>query len=151
MSEIPVMSRVPSHKALEEVAGRLNRVLDRYSDKDWAYSRIALDVRRLAEMEAPYVLWLEWIPAASPEGRREFKGCEDEVTWGERHSSELGILEIVSLRLNRALISVATLEDFNGSRPLVRMMKKSQLAEAGVQDAFWYKVDEVQGEEFDNR
>ena len=141
----------PSRHLLEEVAGRLDEVLDRYSDKDWAYSRVALEVRSLAELDTPYVLWLEWISTASPEGRKAFKNCEDEVTWGEHHTSELGILEIVSLRLNRALMSVSTQEDFNGCRPVIRMMKKSELAEAGIRDAFWYRVTEVQGDEFDNR
>lgn len=141
----------PSRRQLEEVAGRLDEVLTRYSDKDWAYSRVALEVRPLAELDAPYVLWLEWIPTALAEGRKAFKNCEDEVTWGEHHSSELGILEIVSLRLNRALMSVSSQEDFNGCRPVVRMMKRSELEQAGIRDAFWYKVSEVQGDQFDNR
>jgi hypothetical protein len=141
----------PSGAELAGVAGRLDEVLERYSDKDWAYSRIALKVRPLAQLDAPYVLWLEWIPTTIAEGQKAFKDCEGEVTWGERHSSELGILEIISLRLNRALMSVGTPEDFNGCRPVVRMMKKSVLEEAGIRDAFWYCVTEVQGDTFDNR
>jgi len=141
----------PSRSQLSSVARRLNQVLERYSDKDWAYSRIALEVLPLAELEAPYVLWLEWIPTIRPEGKQAFKDTEGEVAWGERHSSELGILEIISLRLNRALSSISTQEDFDGCRPIVRMMKKSDLEEAAIRDAFWYKVTEVQGDEFENR
>jgi len=141
----------PPRGQLDSVAGRLDEVLGRYSDKDWAYSRIALEVRALSDLDAPYVLWLEWIPTSLADGRKAFKSVEDEVAWGERHSSELGILEIVSLRLNRALMSVSTEEDFGGCRPVVRMMKKSDLAAAGIRDAFWYTVSEVQGDEFDNR
>src|SRR5438132_317627 len=58
----------PARADLESVASRLNSVLERYSDKDWAYSRIALKVSPLADLDAPYVLWLEWIEAVSPEG-----------------------------------------------------------------------------------
>jgi hypothetical protein len=141
----------PSRAQLQQVADRLDEVLERYSDKDWAYSRIALEVRPLSELAAPYVLWLEWIPVGVPEGRKAYKSSEDEVTWGERHSSELGMLEIVSLRLNRALMSVGAPEDFNGCRPVIRMMKRSDLENAGIKDAFWYNITEVQGDEFDNR
>lgn len=141
----------PSRDALEAVVAWLGRVLERYSDMDWAYSRIALEVRPLAGLDSPYVLWLEWIPTESPEGQKAFKNCEGEVTWGERHSSELGILEIISLRLNRALMAVGTPEDFDGCRPVIRMMKKTVLEEAGIRDAFWYSVREVQGDTFDNR
>ena len=91
------------------------------------------------------------VPTVTDAGLRAFKDCEGEVTWGERHSAELGILEIVSLRLNRALMAVGTPEDFKNARPVVRLIKRSDLEGAGIGHAFWYRVTEVQGEEFDNR
>ncbi|MBV9463913.1 MAG: hypothetical protein JO317_06755 [Verrucomicrobiae bacterium] len=136
---------------LEQVADRLNRVLARYSDKDWAYSRISLEIKGLQEIDAPYVLWLEWLPTTTPEGRRAVEDYRAEVTWGERHSAELGILEVISLRLNRALLALGGEADFPDARPALRLFKKTELAAAGVADAFWYRVREVQGEEFDNR
>jgi len=31
---------------------------------------------------------------------------QDEINWGDYHSSELGILEIISLRVNKALLAI---------------------------------------------
>ncbi len=129
----------------------INGALKRYSDKDWNYSRIFLSSCPLAEINSPYVLMVDWIDVRGKKGQAAFKTSQDEITWGGRHSHELGILEVISLRLNLALSEVTTADFWHGIRPVVRLQKKSSLIDLGQTHAFWYRVDEVQGEEFENR
>jgi hypothetical protein len=75
----------------------------------------------------------------------------DEVAWGERHANELGILEIISLRVNRALLEATSNEYWGETRPVLRVERKEALEQQGVTVAFWYEVQEVSGEQFENR
>jgi hypothetical protein len=129
----------------------INIALQSYSDKDWNYSRIKLEVRELGSLTGPYALWIDEIDVRNPVKRKEFKACEDEVTWGSRHSNELGILELISLRINKALIESTSDEYWDYRRPVIRLAKKEELAQKGITKAFWYVVTEVAGEDFDNR
>ncbi|MCG3149948.1 MAG: hypothetical protein PCFJNLEI_03415 [Verrucomicrobiae bacterium] len=130
---------------------QVNEALLSYSDKDWNYSRITLEVKPLEFLKSPYVLILEYIDVSPPTKRKAFKICEDEVNWGIRHSNELGILELISLRINKALIELTSDEYWNYRRPVVKLVKKEELLEKGVNNALWYCVTEVAGEDFDNR
>ena len=136
---------------LEEVVTRLNAVLASGSDKDWNYSRISLSVRPLDGLSSLYVLWPEALDLVTKEGRADLKALSDEVKWGERHSSELGILEIISLRINKALIENISDQPSQKTRTILRVVKKHLLAEQGIRAALWYEVQEVAGEDFDNR
>ncbi|MEI6083623.1 MAG: hypothetical protein WCS70_04905 [Verrucomicrobiota bacterium] len=129
----------------------INSALRLYSDKDWNYSRISLETRTLESLDCPYVLWIEEIDVKTPVNRKNFKSCEDEVTWGARHSNELGILELISLRINKALIESTSDEHWNYRRPVVRLIKREELVKKGITDALWYQVTEVIGDEFDSR
>lgn len=131
---------------LPELAAQINRLLGQVADKDWNYSRIRLELRSLAEMESPYVLWAERLDVNSKAGKAELTQIRSEVTWGSRHSDELGFLEIVSLRLNKALLDLAPAEGW-----VIRTVKKQELEAQGVVDAFWYRIEEVGGEDFENR
>jgi len=130
---------------------RLNEALLAYSDKDWNYSRISLLERRLDDAEGPYALWIEVVDLTTKPGRGELKAMSDEVKWGERHSSELGILELVSLRINKALLEITSDEHWQWKRPVVRIVKREVLLAQGITSALWYEVHEVAGEDFDNR
>ena len=121
---------------ISEAAQRINRALAGYSDKDWNYSRIHLQLRALTDINSPYVLWIE--PSD------DLKTLQSEISWGNRHCDELGILEIVSLRLNKALMELK-------ESVIVRLVKKEELQAQGFEEAFWYEVEEVAGEEFDSR
>jgi hypothetical protein len=79
------------------------------------------------------------------------KTLTDEVKWGDRHSSELGMLEVVSLRINKALLEVTSNDYWNQKRPVVRVVKKQDVDRQNTTDAIWYQITEVAGEEFDNR
>jgi hypothetical protein len=129
----------------------VNLALQDYSDKDWNYSRISLTIIQIDTFITPYILKLEVLDLKTKQGRTDLKTLSDEVKWGERHSSELGILEVVSLRLNKALLEVTSDEYWEFKRPVVRITKKE--ATAGKQDmhAIWYQITEVAGEDFDNR
>jgi len=129
----------------------INRALGRFSDKDWNYSRILLETRPVQGLSSPYVLGIEWLDVRNHQGQADYKNSLQEVVWGERHSHELGMLEIASLRLNRALAEVTTADFWHGVRPVIRLQKRSALLEKGHALAFWYRVEEVQGEEFENR
>ena len=129
----------------------INEALSRYSDKAWNYSRISLQVCTLAELTSPYVLWVERLDVGTKPGKGEFRAFTDEMTWGRRHSDELGILEVVSLRLNSALLESSSDDDWENQRPIVRVAKKQELEEQGITLACWYQVREVTGEDFDNR
>jgi hypothetical protein len=137
----------PSSKLVEQI----NDALSRVPDKDWNYSRIILEARVLTTLESPYVLWLEYVDANSKTGKAELTQLKSEITWGSRHSEELGFLEIASLRLNKALLDFTTDESWECSRPVIRTIKKQDLEKQGVIDAFWYRIEEVCGDDFDNR
>ena len=138
-------------RALDEMVTKINSVLERYSDKDWNFSRISLEIKDLQNSDSPYLLWPERIDLANKTGRNELKNLRDELKWGERHSSELGVLELVSLRVNKALLESSNDEFWKNKRPVVRLIKIQVLAEQGVESALWYRIREVQGEYFDNR
>lgn len=148
---LPAPSTPPKAADLTAWADAINAALGRYSDKDWNYSRIRLVPCPIRETDAPYLLMVEWMDVRSKTGQAAYKTSQDEVTWGGRHSHELGVLEIISLRLNLALSQVTSAEFWDGVRPVVRLQKKAAIEALGQTHAFWYRVDEVQGEEFDNR
>jgi hypothetical protein len=135
----------------------INEILSRCPDKDWNYSRIRLRVIDVTTAQAPYLLGCELIDHDTPAGKRELRDVQDEVAWGERHSSELGILELISLRANRALIELigdnfyVTAESPGRFHPVLRLVKKQDLVTANIKSAIWYEVQEVAGEEFENR
>lgn len=136
---------------------RLNKILQKFSDKDWNYSRIRITLVNVTAVQAPYLLGCELIDTASTKGARDVRDVLSEITWGDHHSNELGILELVSLRLNKAFLAV-TGDDFrpedDSSRslqPVVRLVKRSDLIAAGATHALWYEIEEVSGEEFDSR
>ena len=130
---------------------KIEDALRNVSDKDWNYSRIALQLRPLAQIDSPYCLWLERIDVTNKTGMAEIARLKSEIVWGSRHSQELGILEIISLRLNRALLEHTTVEFWCNRRPVVRIVKKQELEAQGIVEALWYQVQEVGGEDFDNR
>ena len=130
---------------------KVEDALQNVSDKDWNYSRITLHLRPLAQMDSPYFLWLERIDIGQKAGRAEIAHLKSEITWGCRHSEELGVLEIISLRLNKALLEHTTDEYWCNQRFVVRIVKKQELEAHGIGEAFWYRVQEVSGEDFDNR
>lgn len=135
-------------KTPNELSGILleaNESLAKCTDKDWNYSRIRLCQRPLAEITSPYVLWIEVIGRDS-----EFKQLQAEVAWGSRHSDELGILEIVSLRLNKALMQASS-NTQTEKHPVIRIVKKQELESQQIAEAFWYEIQEVCGEDFDTR
>jgi hypothetical protein len=136
---------------LEDAVNQVNVALLDYSDKDWNYSRISLTTIQLDTWKSPYILEVEVLDLKSKQGRVDLKTLSDEVKWGERHSSELGILEVVSLRINKALLEVTSDEHWQFKRPMVRIAKKE--VPAGKKDvyALWYQITEVAGEDFDNR
>ena len=148
MNEIPPRL---TDTTLPQLVTRLNAALGSYSDKDWSYSRISLCVRPLDDADSPYLLWPELLDMVTKEGRADLKALADEIKWGEHHSSELGILEIVSLRINQALLQGTTDEFWQNKRPVLRVVAKHLLAEQGIRAALWYEVQEVAGEDFDNR
>jgi hypothetical protein len=75
----------------------------------------------------------------------------DEVKWGDRHSSELGVLELISLRINKALLESTSDKFWQNKRPFLRVVSRHLLVEQAVKSALWYDVREVRGEDFDNR
>ena len=151
MSEPPDQAGYPVDGRPEKVFEQVNQALRVYSDKDWNYSRISLVIKPLDKFDGPYVLSLETIDLTTQQGRSDLKALVDEVRWGQRHSSELGILEVVSLRINRALLEVTNDEYWQHRRAIVRIAKKEDIAGQGTTHALWYQVTEVAGEDFDNR
>ena len=138
-------------RQLAKLAARINKAIESYSDKDWNYSRISLHLRSLDSIHGAYALWPEIVLVKTKQGQQELKTFVSEVAWGERHSNELGILEIVSLRVNKALLHVSTDESWDFERPFVRPVNKEVLAQQRISDALWYEIYEVAGEEFDSR
>jgi hypothetical protein len=137
--------------SLQQLVTSLNATLAGCSDKDWNYSRISLLVRPLEDVNSPYLLWPEVLDLVTKPGRSDLKTLSAEIKWGEHHASELGILEIISLRINKALLESTSDEFWQYKRPVLRVLKKHLLAEQGIRAALWYEVQEVAGEDFDNR
>src|SRR5690348_12428380 len=108
----------------------INENLQKYSDKDWNYSRIRLKVVDVTTLECPYLLGCELIDMGSRRGERELKDVQDEVAWGDHHSSELGILELISLRVNKALLATVGPRFYvsgnppQDAHPVVRLVKR---------------------------
>jgi hypothetical protein len=136
---------------LQQLVTRLNTALESRSDKDWNYSRIYLSVSSLEDSSSPYFLWPEVLDLLTKQGRSDLKTLSDEVKWGERHSSELGMLELVSLRINKALLESTSDGFWQNKRPVLRIVRKHLLLDQGVPSALWYAICEVGGEDFDNR
>ena len=136
---------------LVKLAERINHALQERSDKDWNYSRISLVHKSLQDLTSPYVLTCEWIKVDENQAENDLKTLAGEVRWGDRHSSELGILELISLRLNKALIETTSDDFWDNRRPVIRVQDRDTLIQQGITDAFWYAVEEVRGEDFDNR
>ena len=139
------------NEQMEVAVHQVNSALLVYSDKDWNYSRIALVIRPLREFDSPYVLRLEFLDLTTKAGQKDLKTLIDEVKWGDRHSSELGILEVVSLRINKALLEATSDEFWQYKRAVVRIARKEELDREQPANAIWYQVTEVAGEDFDNR
>jgi len=139
------------NEQLEVAVNQINSALLAYSDKDWNYSRITLQIKPLSSFDSAYILRLETLDLTTKAGRNELKALVDEVKWGDRHSSELGILEVVSLRINKALLEATNDEYWHNKRAIVRIAKKEEIAGEPSTHAIWYHVAEVAGEDFDNR
>ncbi len=121
---VSTSSLVPVCPQVEDMTawmGAINQVLKRFSDKDWNYSRIMLTLHPLMELAVPYVMGIDWLDVRGKQGKAEYQASQSEITWGMRHSHELGILEIVSLRLNHALSELTTANDWQGIRPVIRL------------------------------
>jgi len=130
---------------------QVNSALLRYSDKDWNYSRIYLITKPLETVDGPYVLKIEVLDQTTTQGRNDLRSLTDEVKWGDRHSSELGLLEVVSLRINKALLEVTSNDYWHQKRPVIRIIKKESVDRQDTTHAIWYHITEVTGEDFDNR
>ena len=139
------------NEPMEVAVSQINSALVAYSDKDWNYSRITLTVRPLSSFDSAYFLRLEVLDLTTKSGRNELKTLVDEVKWGDRHSSELGILEVVSLRINKALLECTSDEFWEYKRAIIRIARKEELVGEQPTHAIWYQVTEVDGEDFDNR
>jgi hypothetical protein len=136
---------------LAAMVDQLNSALARYTDKDWNYSRISLVLKPLDSIIGPYGLWVDLIDTNSKRGLEDLKTSKGEVAWGQHHSNELGILELVSLRVNKALLETTSDEHWSFKRPVLRLVSKESLAQQGITGAIWYEVAEVRGEDFDSR
>ena len=134
-----------------EFVNRLNKALAKLCDKDWNYSRITLQIRNLDTLAGAYALWIDLVDLKSKNGRDEIRASKDEIRWGQHHSNELGILEIISLRVNHALFETTTDEDWAYLRPILRVVRKEVLVQKGITNAVWYVVEEVTGEDFESR
>jgi hypothetical protein len=135
----------------EITVGLINKALDSYSDKDWNYSRISLSMKPLRNLDGPYIMRIEILDLATKDGMVDRKALVGDVKWGERHSPELGILELVSLRINKALLEGTSDEYWQHKRPVIRIAKKKASDGELPTHALWYEVTEVAGEDFDNR
>ena len=140
----------PNHQ-MDAAVKQVNAALKEYSDKDWNYSRISLVIRQLDALDSPYVLTFENLDLKTKRGLVDLKTLSDEVKWGERHSSELSMLEVVSLRINKALLEITSDEHWQYRRPAVRIVKKELVAGKPITQAIWYQINEVAGDDFDNR
>jgi hypothetical protein len=148
------MTQLPTpidEQRMMDTVTRINKALQNYSEKDWNYSRILLRMSDFQSISGPYVLWIEHVQTKTSQGQSDVKTISSEVAWGERHSNELGILEIISLRLNKALLETTEESTWNYQQPIIRIVSKQFLAQQGVRSALWYDVVEVLGEDFDSR
>ena len=136
---------------MEPAVHQINTALRMSSDKDWNYSRIKLVIRLLRDIDSPYVLRLEFLDLTTSAGQKNLKTLVDEVEWGDRHSYELGILEVVSLRINKALLEVTSNQFWQNKRAVIRIVNREGLAGEHPTHAIWYQVTEAAGEDFDNR
>ncbi len=136
---------------LHTLAKKINNCLEKYSDKDWNYSRIRLQVIPIEEIKSPYALVADAIFIETRQGQAELKALRKDVEWGDRHSNELGILELVSLRLNKALLAVAYGAAGEEQFPVLRLVKIEELRAQNATHALWYEITEVRGEDFDSR
>src|SRR6266436_6007679 len=128
---------------IEAAVKQVNAALKEYSDKDWNCSCISLTIWPLDALDSPYALGLETLDLKTKQGRVNLKTLSDEVKWGERHSSELGMLEVVSLRLNKALLDATSDEHWQYKRPVVRIVKREELVGKQDTNAIWYQITEV--------
>jgi hypothetical protein len=136
---------------LHTLAEKINTCLEKYSDKDWNYTRIRLQVLPLEVIASPYALVLETISTDSSRGQAELKALRREIEWGDRHSNELSFLELASLRLNKALLTVGFGATGELQFPVLRLAKLETLRAQNYTHALWYVAEEVVGEEFDSR
>jgi hypothetical protein len=136
---------------LHTLAEKINNCLEKYSDKDWNYTRLRLQVLPIEAIGAPYALVLETISTDTARGQAELKALRREVEWGDHHSNELGFLELVSLRLNKAFLAVAFGVTGESQFPVLRLAKLETLRAQNHTHALWYVIEEVVGEEFDSR
>ncbi len=148
---MPHHSTQPTKDELESSARAINLALADCPDKEWNYSRINLLCSDLSRLDSPYVLWCDRVDLHTKEGRSNYRACLSEVDWGERHSSELGVLEIISLRINKALLESTDDEYWQMLWPIIRIIEKQELVSNGITVGFWYEVQEVAGKEFDSR
>ena len=149
-SDQPGASPTASDEGIS-ILDRVNSALLNYSDKDWNYSRILLVTKPLESIQGPYMLKIDVLDQTTKEGRNELRSLVDEVKWGDRHSSELGMLEVVSLRINKALLEVTSNDYWHQKRPVIRIVKKEGIDREDNTNAIWYQITEVAGEDFDNR
>lgn len=136
---------------IHDLEKKINTCLAQYADKDWNYSRIRVQPLFLEEVKCQYVLWFELIDPTTKQGRSDLQLVQKEVVWGDHHSNELGILELISLRLNKALLAVSNDSFWDRQRPILRLAKRDDLQAQGVSVALWYEVQEIAGEDFDSR
>lgn len=134
-----------------ELIRRINQTLEKCHDKDWNYSRIRLISRSLATLQSPYSMVVDLVDTGTTDGKKAYQNYSREVSWGMRHSSELGILELISLRVNWVLLEHSEEVDWGTVRPVIRLLQSQELLKSGITDAIWYEVQEMSGEEFDNR
>ncbi len=151
MTDNPKPISYRENQQMEVLVNTINSALKTYSDKDWNYSRISLVIRPLREFDGPYILKVELLDLTVKAGQKDLRTLVDEVKWGDRHSSELGILEVVSLRINKALLESTSDEFWQHKRAVVRIVKKEELGREQPANAIWYQVTEAAGEDFDNR
>jgi hypothetical protein len=136
---------------LSSTVTAINDALSRYSDQDWNYSRVSLTLESINESESPYALFYDTINTELADAKESLKNLAHELKWGERHSSELGFMELVSLRVNKALLDVTPNNHWHGKRPVVRILPRQELRNKGITYVIGYIVTEVAGEEFDSR
>jgi len=149
-SDQPAGSSTGSDQGLS-VLDRVNSALLNYSDKDWNYSRISLVIKPLESIDGPYAMKIDVLDQTTTEGRHELRSLVDEVKWGDRHSSQLGMLEVVSLRINKALLDATSDGYWHQKRPVIRIVRKEGVYSEDTTHAIWYQVTEVAGEDFDDR
>ncbi len=151
MSIPKLSSQVVPDTDLDHWITRINSVLDKYSDKSWNYSRIMLVTKPVQLCNSVYFFVVELLDMRDKNGQSAFKNILDEISWGDHHSSELGILEIISLRINKALAETSSDTDWNYLRPVIRISKIDQLMVQHVTQVVWYEVHEIAGVDFDSR